>query len=210
MNDMAQVSHFFRPNFWPNTPDILTEQLQTGGRPVFITRYVLAATLSASCGIYGPAYELMENKSLRSGSEEYLDSEKYQIRKWELDDPDSLAPVITQMNRARRAHPALQRNLSLVFHHTDNDQLICYSKRVDEDVVLVVVNLDHEHAQSGWLHLDTAALGVEPERKFEVRDLLTDRQYLWEGGRNFVQLDPAGIPAHVFSVRRRVSQRVAS
>jgi len=210
MNDLAQVSHFFRPNFWPNTPDILTEQLQTGGRPVFITRYVLAATLSASCGIYGPAYELMENKPPRSGSEEYLDSEKYQIRKWDLDDPDSLAPVITQMNRARRAHPALQRNLSLVFHHTDNDHLICYSKRAGDDVVLVVVNLDPGHAQSGWLHLDTAALGVEPERKFQVRDLLTDRQYLWDGARNFVQLDPAGIPAHVFSVRGRVSQRAES
>jgi starch synthase (maltosyl-transferring) len=210
MSDLTQVSHFFRPNFWPNTPDILTEQLQTGGRPVFITRYVLAATLSASCGIYGPAYELMENRPLRTGSEEYLNSEKYQIRKWDLDDPDSLAPVITQMNKARRAHPALQRNRNMVFHHTDNDLLICYSKRAGDDVVLVVVNLDPDHAQSGWVHLDTAAIGVDPERRFQVRDLLTDRQYIWEGAQNFVQLDTIGIPAHVFSVRSRVSRRAES
>jgi starch synthase (maltosyl-transferring) len=205
MTDLAQVAHYFRPNFWPNTPDILTEQLQTGGRPVFITRYVLAATLSSNCGIYGPAYELMESTPIRSGSEEYLDSEKYQIRKWDLDDPDTLAPVITQVNRARRAHPALQRNRNLVFHHTENDQLLCYSKRDGEDVVLVVVNLDPGHVQSGWIDLDTWALGLGAQEQFQVRDLLTERSYSWKGSRNYIELDPAGIPAHIFTMRRSPS-----
>jgi starch synthase (maltosyl-transferring) len=207
MGDLAEVSHFFRPNFWPNTPDILTEQLQTGGHQVFITRYVLAATLSASCGIYGPAYELMENRPLRPGSEEYLDSEKYQIRKWDRDDPDSLALVITQMNKARRTHPALHRNRNLVFHDTDNDQLLCYSKRADDDVVLMVINLDPVHTQAGWIHLDTDAIGLQPGRRFLVHDLLTERSYTWEGRRNYVELDPGGIPAHVFSIRDRPGRR---
>ncbi|MBW3667056.1 MAG: alpha-1,4-glucan--maltose-1-phosphate maltosyltransferase [Actinobacteria bacterium] len=200
--DLAEVAHFFRPSFWPNTPDILTEQLQTGGRPAFITRYVLAATLSSNCGIYGPAYELMENAPIQPGSEEYLDSEKYQIRKWDLDDPDSLAPVITQVNQARRAHPALQRNRNLVFHHSENDRLLCYSKHEGDDIVLMVVNLDPGHAQSGWVHLDTWPLGLDPSQEFQVRDLLTERAYSWKGSSNYVELDPAGIPAHVFSVRR--------
>ncbi len=202
MGDLAEVSDFFRPNFWPNTPDILTEQLQTGGRAAFITRYVLAATLSSSCGIYGPAYELMENEPLRPGSEEYHKSEKYQIREWDLDDPNSLSPVIRQVNAARHSHKALQRNDGLTFHDTDNDSLLCYSKRRDDDVVLVVVSLDPHHAQAGWIHLDTSVLGVDASHEFQVHDLLIDRGYRWEGPRNFVQLDPTGVPAHVFGVRQ--------
>lgn len=204
MGDLEEVSEFFRPNFWPNTPDILTEQLQTGGRAAFITRYVLAATLSSSCGIYGPAYELMDHQPLKTGSEEYLNSEKYQIRKWELDSPESLAPLIRQVNRARIDHPALQRNGGLSFHGTDNELLLCYSKRRGTDVILVVVSLDPHHAQGGWVHLDTPALGVDPSHQFQVHDLLTDRRYVWEGSRNFVQLDPVGVPAHMFWVRERI------
>lgn len=204
MHDLAEVEHFFRPNFWPNTPDILTEQLQTGGRAAFITRYVLAATLSSSCGIYGPAYELIEHLPLRQGSEEYLNSEKYEIRSWDLDDPQSLSPLIRQVNRARRSHPALQRSGGLVFHGTDNESILCYSRSRDEDSVLVVVNLDPHHVQSGWLNLDTKALRIDPEHQFQVHDVLTDRRYIWEGPRNFVQLDPQGVPAHMFRVRERV------
>ncbi len=204
MSDLAEVDTFFRPNFWPNTPDILTEQLQTGGRAAFITRYVLAATLSASCGIYGPAYELTENLPLRQGSEEYLNSEKYQIRDWDLDHPTSLAPLIRQVNRARTNHPALQRNGGLVFHGTDNEAILCYSRTRHDDSILVVVNLDSHHVQSSWLDLDTQALGIDSDHQFQVHDLLTDRRYIWEGPRNFVQLDPGGIPAHVFRVRERV------
>jgi starch synthase (maltosyl-transferring) len=203
MADLEEVSEYFRPAFWPNTPDILTEELQTGGRAAFASRYVLAATLSPVCGIYGPAFELMEHRPLREGSEEYLDSEKYQIRDWDLDRADSLAPLITQMNRARRNHSALQRLDGLVFHDTDNEMILCYSKHAGEDVVLVVVSLDHHHVQSAWVTLDLGALGVDPEQRFAVHDLLTDRRYQWDGQHNFVQLDPGGIPAHVFSVRGR-------
>ena len=204
MTELERVDDFFRPNFWPNTPDILTQQLQTGGRAAFISRYVLAATLSSNCGIYGPAFELMDHVPLTPGSEEYRDSEKYQLRSWDLDSADSLAPLITQVNKARHAHRALQRNHNLTFHPTDNDKVICYSKRAVGDVVLVVVNLDPDHVQSAWVDLDSNALGVDPDHQFQLHDLLTDRRYLWEGSHNFVQLDPAGIPAHLFSVRRRV------
>jgi starch synthase (maltosyl-transferring) len=204
MSDLAEVSDYFRPAFWPNTPDILTEELQTGGRGAFVSRYVLAATLSSVCGIYGPAFELMEHRPLREGSEEYLGSEKYQIRTWDLERSDSLTPLITQMNKARQAHPALQRLDGLVFHETDNEMILCYSKRSGDDVVLMVVSLDHHHVQSGWVTLDLDAMGIDPELRFTLHDLLTDRRYQWDGQHNFVQLDPGGIPAHVFSILGRV------
>jgi starch synthase (maltosyl-transferring) len=204
MGDLAEVSHYFRPTFWPNTPDILTEELQTGGRAAFISRYVLAGTLSPACGIYGPAFELMEERPIRRGSEEYLDSEKYQIRHWDLERPDSLAPVIKQVNLARRGHPALQRLGELVFHQTDNEMIMSYSKRAGDDVVLVITSLDPHHIQSAWVTLDMGVLGLGPAERFMVHDLLTDRRYQWEGARNYVQLDPAGIPAHIFSVQGQV------
>jgi starch synthase (maltosyl-transferring) len=204
MGDLAAVRDFFRPNFWPNTPDILTQQLQTGGSATFITRYVLAATLSSNCGIYGPAYELMEHRPLTAGSEEYRDSEKYQIREWDLDSTSSIAPVITRVNKARREHPALQKTHNITFHTTDNDRLICYSKRAVGDLVLVIANLDPDYEQAGFVDLDIDALGVDADHQFEVHDLLTDRRYLWQGSRNYVKLDPAGVPAHVFEVRRRI------
>ncbi len=201
MSDLEQVSSYFRPAFWPNTPDILTEELQTGGRAAFISRYVLAATLSSVCGIYGPAFELMERRPLHEGSEEYRSSEKYQIRNWDLERADSLAPLLTQVNQARRAHPALQRPARLVFHPTDNDMILSYSKRNGDDVLLMVVSLDPHHTQSGWVTLDLDVLGVDPSQRFTMHDALTDRRYQWDGQHNFVQLDPAGIPAHIFTVR---------
>ena len=204
MADLSEVSHFFRPSFWPNTPDILTEELQTGGRAAFIVRYVLAATLSSACGVYGPAFELMEHLPLHRGSEEYLHSEKYEIRRWDIDATNTLAPVIAQVNKARHSHPALQRNRSLVFHPADNDLLLCYSKSSADDVVLVVVNLDPHHAQAGWIALDLESLGLSPDQSFMVHDLLTDRRYLWHGQHNFVRLEPEGIPAHLFAVRPHV------
>jgi starch synthase (maltosyl-transferring) len=201
MSDLREASHYFRPTFWPNTPDILTEELQTGGRAAFISRYVLAGTLSPACGIYGPAFELMEDEPLRPGSEEYRNSEKYQIRHWDLDRPDSLAPLIKQVNRARKAHAALQQIDDIVFHDTDNDMIICYSKRSGSDVLLMVVSLDHHYVQSGWLQLDLGHLGLGDGERFMVHDLLTDRRHQWDGSRNFVQLDPSGVPAHVFAIR---------
>lgn len=146
----------------------------------------------------------MEATPRQPGSEEYMDSEKYQIRHWELERPDSLAPIIGRVNRIRREHSALQSNRGLVFHHVDNEQLLCYSKRSGDDIVLVVVNLDPRYVQSGWTSLDLEALGMEPDQQFQVHDLLVDRRYLWHGAHNFVQLDPHVMPGHVFAVRRRV------
>ncbi len=202
----TEVKEFFRPNVWPNTPDILTEQLQFGGRPVFVQRLILAATLAASYGIYGPAYELGEHVARERGSEEYLDSEKYQLRAWDLERPGSLAETIALLNRIRRENPALQRNDGLRFHPTDNDALLCYSKATPDlgNVVLVAVNLDPHHVQAGTVELRLGELGLEPDRPYQVHDLLTGARYLWHGARNWVQLDPHGAPAHVFRLRRHV------
>ncbi len=200
------VSDFFRPSLWPNTPDILTEYLQFGGRAAFIVRLILAATLGASYGIYGPAFELMEHAAREPGSEEYLDSEKYQIRVWDIDRPDSLRDLIALVNRIRREHPALQSDAGLCFHRTDNETIIAYSKTTPDrsDVILTVVNLDPYHTQSGWVDLDLDALGLEADQPFQAHDLLTDARYLWRGSRNFVLLDPGQGPAHVLHARKRV------
>jgi len=197
---------YFRPNVWPNTPDILTEALQFGGRPNFMARLVLAGTLSASYGIYGPAYELMEAAPRDPGGEEYLDSEKYQLRRWDLERADSLRHFIALVNRIRREHPALQADGSLRFFPTDNEQVLCYAKQTADraDQVVVVVNLDPHNQHSAWIELDPAALGLEPGTQFQMHDLLTGARYLWQSARNFVQLDPARVPAHVFHVRLRV------
>jgi starch synthase (maltosyl-transferring) len=197
---------YFRPNAWPNTPDILTEHLQFGGRPAFMARLVLAATLAASYGVYGPAFELTERAPREPGSEEYLDSEKYQLRTWDVQRADSLAGFIGRVNRARRENPALQSDGSLEFVPVDNEQLIAYVKRVatPENTVLTVVNLDPHHAQSGWVDLDLGALGVDAHAPYQMHELLSGARYLWSGPRNYVSLDPARAPAHVFVLRRRV------
>ena len=155
----TEVREYLRPNLWPNTPDILTEYLQLGGRPAFIARLVLAATLGANYGIYGPAFELCENQPREPGSEEYRDSEKYEIKFWDLNRPDSLKDVITRVNRIRRQNSALQSDRHLHFHHVDNEHLICYSKSTDDgtNVILVVVNLDPHHAHAGWVELSLDA-----------------------------------------------------
>ena len=197
-------AEFFRPNFWPNTPDILTEYLQSGGKPAFMIRLLLAATLSSNYGIYGPAFELMESTPRNPGSEEYLNSEKYQIRHWDLDRPDSLAPVVAQTNRIRREHPALQHTANLVFHPTDNEMLLCFSKQHGDDLVLAVVNLDPHNVQAGWTDLPLDDLGIDTEHPYQVHDLLVDRRYMWQGPHNFVRLDPQVVPGHLFAVRRKV------
>jgi starch synthase (maltosyl-transferring) len=197
----TNMREYFRPNFWPNTPDILPEHLQWGGRPAFVQRLILAATLSSNYGIYGPAYELMEHQP-RAGVEEYVDNEKYQLRSWDLQRPDSLAPLVRLLNRIRHDNQALQDLRHLCFHATDNDQILCYSKRGEDGAVLVVVNLDVTHAHSAWIDIDAAALGVHPDETFQVHDLLGEARYRWRPGRNFVQLDPRIMPAHIFRVRR--------
>ncbi|MDT8319415.1 MAG: alpha-1,4-glucan--maltose-1-phosphate maltosyltransferase [Xanthomonadales bacterium] len=202
----TEGSEYFRPNLWPNTPDILSEYLQFGGRPAFITRLVLAATLSASYGIYGPAFELGESEPREPGSEEYLDSEKYQLREWDLERPESLRDLIARVNRIRRDNPALHLNRNLRFHEIDNEQLVCYSKATeDEDnVVLVVVNLDPHHRQGGWLTLSLNALGLTGDEPFQMHDQLGNLRLLWHGAHNYIDLDPGISPAHIFRLRRHL------
>ena len=202
----SDVREYFRANLWPNTPDILTDFLQTGGRPAFIIRLVLAATLGANYGVYGPAFELGENRAVRAGSEEYLDSEKYQIRSWDLDSPDSLGGLITRMNQIRRVNPALQSDASLRFHPVDNEQLIAYSKNSDDllNIILTVVNLDPHRTQAGMVDLPLDAFHLDLRQPYQVHDLLTDAKYMWNGPRNYVELNPQRLPAHIFCIRRRV------
>jgi starch synthase (maltosyl-transferring) len=201
----TDVAEYMRPNFWPNTPDILPFGLQTGGPNAFKSRLVLAATLSSNYGMYGPAFELGENIPFKEGSEEYLNSEKYEIKRWNRDAPNSLRPLITLLNEARRANRALQRNENLVFHPTDNAQIMAYSKATEDgaDVVLTIVNLDPLNTQAGFVTLDLAALGLNDGAAFDVFDLLANRGYRWQGSRNYVELRPYDVPAHVFHVARR-------
>jgi starch synthase (maltosyl-transferring) len=202
----SDVREYFRPNHWPNTPDILTEFLQTTGRPGFMMRILLAATLGANYGIYGPAFELGWSTPRHAGSEEYLDSEKYQIREWELNHPDSLREFIALVNRIRRENPALQNDWSLRFHTIENDNLIAYSKRSADgsNLILTVVNLDPRHRHSGYIDLAAEELGLDPQQPFQVHELLTDARYIWHGGRSYVELDPYSVPAHIFRIRRRL------
>jgi starch synthase (maltosyl-transferring) len=198
------VSDFFQPNFWPNTPDILHKSLQEGGRPAFMQRLILAATLAANYGIYGPAYELCENTPAsppagKTESEEYQDSEKYEIRQRDRNTPDSLVPLITSLNRIRRSNRALESNLSLHFHSTENPNLLCYSKSTPgfENTVLVAINLDPFAEHDGWIDLNLERLGLSPDRDFVVEDLLTSTRYTWHGKRNYVRLNPQFQPAHI-------------
>jgi starch synthase (maltosyl-transferring) len=197
------VSDFFRPNAWPNTPDILTEYLQYGGRPAFVIRLILAATLSANYGIYGAPYERIVNAPREAGSEEYLDSEKYEIKHWE-EPEDNVSDLIAVVNRIRRENKPLQQNTTLRFHQTDNDDIICYSKTEGENAILTIVNVDPHNSQAGWIELDLEALNLDANRPFQVHDLLSGARHTWHGARNYVQLNPHVVPAHIFRIRRRV------
>ncbi|TAN35032.1 alpha-1,4-glucan--maltose-1-phosphate maltosyltransferase [bacterium] len=200
----APVRDFFRPNLWPNTPDILTEYLQHGGRAAFAARLVLAATLGASYGIYGPAFELCESRAREAGSEEYLDSEKYQIRSWDLDHPDGLRELVTLVNKIRRENPALQSDRGLRFHPTENDQLLAYTKSTSDlaDIVLTVVNVDPHHSQAGMVTLPLEELGIERDRGYQAHELISGARYLWNGPRNYVEINPHAAPAQIFRFRR--------
>lgn len=204
------VSEFFRPNFWPNTPDILPEHLQHAGAPAFALRLVLAALLSSNYGIYGPAFELMENVP-RPGAEEYVDNEKYEIKRWSLNREDSLQPLIARINTIRRENPALQHN-QLVFHPSDNELLLCFSKHAPDgdNSVLVIINMDVHHPQAGWLDLTSllpptdSTTTTPARRELQLHDLLSDARYHSQAQRLFVRLDPQSAPAHIFRLRRLV------
>ncbi len=199
----GEKAAWMRPNFFVNTPDILHAYLQHGGRPAFEVRAVLAATLSPSWGVYA-GFELCEGTPAHPGSEEYLNSEKYELRPrdWAAAEAAgrSLAPLITTLNRLRRRHPALRQLRDIAFHPVDNDAILAYSKRRGDDVVLVVVNLDPFHTQEATLSLDMPELGLSWHESFPVRDELTGETYHW-GRDNYVRLEPGRAPAHVLSLR---------
>jgi len=197
----SEMALYFRPNFFANTPDILHEYLQEGGPPAFKVRLVLASFLSPSYGIYS-GYELCENIPLRPGSEEYLHSEKYELRPRDFNAPGSLVPYIKRINEIRAKHPALSQLTNLRFHNVDKDSLIAFSKAdADGDAILVVVNLNPFHWEEGTVSVDLAEVGVEdPARPYEVHDLIGEQTFLWHGPWNYVRLDPEN-PAHVFVVR---------
>jgi starch synthase (maltosyl-transferring) len=201
----TEVREFFRPNFWPNTPDILPEHLQYGGRPAFMMRLLLAATLSSSYGIYGPPFELCIREAL-PGKEEYLHSEKYELRLWDWDAPGNLKDFISRVNKIRRDNPALQTTWNLRFYEVDNEYLIFYGKATEDfsNIILVAVNLDPFHTQSGWVTVPIKDLGIPPEEPYLVHELLSDDKFIWHGEKNYVQLDPQVSPAHIFRVRKRI------
>jgi starch synthase (maltosyl-transferring) len=199
----GELAEFHRPNFFANTPDILHEYLQTGGRPAFRVRLVLAATLSPTWGIYS-GYELCENVPVRPGSEEYLDSEKYQLRFRDWEAPGNLNADIATINRIRRENPALQQLRNIAFHSSENDAVLFFHKWADGGAndILVAVNLDPFHAQETMLHVPVGALGFGSDSEYQVEDLLTGARYTWRGARNYVRLDPGEQVAHVMRVVR--------
>lgn len=203
----TEVREYFRPNFWPNTPDILPEQLQYGGRSAFTIRMALAATLSSSYGIYGPAFELCVNDAV-PGKEEYLHSEKYELKHWDWDAPGNLKDFIARVNRIRRENPALQIPWILKFYEVDNDYLLFYAKATEDfsNIILVVVNLDPYHTQSGWLKVPIHELGIDPDQPYLVHDLLSDDKYIWQGERNYVELNPQVLPANILRIRKRLKR----
>lgn len=200
----SETKDYFWPNFWPNTPDILHEDLQTKNPAVYMGRYILAATLSSNIGIYGPAFELMDSEPF-PGKEENNNSEKYELKQWDWDKTGNLKDKIARVNGIRNSHPALQRTFNVEFGNSDNPHLICYLKQNFDrsDQLLIIVNMDWTHEQSGYVHLPLEHMGIGHGQSFAVRDLYDPEEieYTWRGHSNFVKLDPKNSPAHIFKIR---------
>jgi starch synthase (maltosyl-transferring) len=198
----TEVREYFRPNFWPNTPDILHEYLQHGGRPAFVTRLLLAATLTSNYGIYGPTFELLVNTPREPGSEEYLHSEKYEVHHWDLDAPQSLKELIARVNKARHENVALQRNDGFRLLEITNDQVMAYVKVSPDgsNRVVTIVNLDPYNVQSGWVRLPQDDLGLRSGEPYQLHDLLDGARYTWRGEWNYVELNPHVISGHIFRI----------
>ncbi len=201
----TEVGEYLRPNFWPNTPDILPQYLQYGGRAAFITRLVLAATLSASYGIYGPAFELCASEAIE-GKEEYLDSEKYEIKQWDWNRKGNIRPVVERVNQIRRQNPALQSIRNIQLYAIDNENMLCYGKATNDqsNAIITVVNLDPHHRQAGWIELPLDALEIDSQQSYLMHDLLTGDKFIWQGRTNYVELDPRVMPAHILCMRKRL------
>ena len=190
---------------WPNTPDILPQYLQFGAKADFIVRLVLAATLSSNYGIYGPAFELCISEGIE-GKEEYLNSEKYEIKNWDRNQPGNIRPVVERVNRIRRENSALQKTRNLRFFDIDNDMMLCYGKQTEDqaNVIIVVVNLDPYHKQAGWVKLPLDQLDVDPKQSYLLYDLLSDDKYIWQGQSNYLELDPRVLPAHILRLHKKL------
>jgi len=200
--DLVQTpfAEYFRPNFWPNTPDILHDELVHGGRPAHKSRFVLAATLSSAYGVYGPPFEHVFNEQ-HPDREEYAQNEKYEIRTWDWNDPTSLQPFMARVNHIRRDNPALQQMRTLQFHETQNSELVAYSKTAGTNLIVVVVSLDPHHPQEGQLHLPPDAVGLPDAEAHPAHDLLQEARYIWHGERHYLRLSPSA-PAHIFRLER--------
>jgi len=201
----TEVAEYFRPNFWPNTPDILPEHLQTGGRSAFIMRAVLAATLSSNYGIYGPAFELCVSESVHK-KEEYLNSEKYEIKKWDWNKSNNIKEVLTRLNQIRRENPALQATRNIKFCSIDNDVLLAYYKTTSDysNIILVIVNLDLHYTQSGFLQVPINEFGIDHEQEYLAHDLLTGDKYVWQGYTSYIELDPRRSSAHIINIKKNL------
>lgn len=199
----GELREYFRPNFWPNTPDILPQLLQFGGRAAFVSRLVLAATLSSNYGIYGPVFELCVSEAM-DGREEYADSEKYEIKRWDVNSPGNLRDLIARVNRIRKGNPALRKTCNLKFYEVDNDQILFFEKSTEDlsNVVMVAVSVDPFHRQSGAVRVPLGDLGIGPGDPYLLHELIGDERCLWQGEVNRVDLDPAVLPVRIFRVHR--------
>ncbi|MBE0425733.1 MAG: alpha-1,4-glucan--maltose-1-phosphate maltosyltransferase [Nitrospirae bacterium] len=211
INELAKTNvwEYFRPNFWPNTPDILPEHLQYGGRNAFMMRLVLAATLSSNYGIYGPAFELCINEAVQ-GKEEYLNSEKYELKNWDWDREGNLKDFIARVNKIRRENPALQSTFNIEHYEVDNDNLFFYGKYTDDfsNIILVIVNLDPFHVHSGRVKIPVHKFGIEPHQPYLVHDLLGDDKFIWQGERNYVEINPYISPAYILRLRKKLKREM--
>lgn len=207
MNELTKTGarDYMRPNFWPNTPDILPEHLQYGGRPAFILRLILAGSLSSNYGIYGPAFELCENRALE-GKEEYFDSEKYEIKDWDLEREGNIQRIVTKFNRIRKKNKALQETFNIQFCNIDNEQILCYLKTSSDgdNIILIAANMDLYHTQSGWLELPLEQLGIDQGASYMVHELISEDKYVWSGRHNFIQLNPYIFPVHIFRLQKKL------
>lgn len=199
----TNLRNYYRPNFWPNTPDILPVSLENKGEASFIIRTILAGTLSSNYGMYGPLFEFGLNEAY-PGKEEYTRSEKYEVKHWDWNKQTKIKEVIIKLNQVRKENTALQSTWNLEFCETDNDNILCFTKISQDKTnkLLVVVSLDHQYSQSGWVKVPLKALGVGENESFSVQDLLTDSKYFWENEWNYVALHPQAIPAHIFKIEK--------
>jgi len=203
----SELSEFFRPNLWPTTPDILPQYLQFGDEKAFAVRLVLAATLSSSYGIYGPSFELAVNEA-PEGREEFLNSEKYEIKHWDWTKGERLRQMITALNSIRQNNPALQDFRNTLFYPVDNDYLLFYIRAIDDqsNVVAVIVNLDPFNPQTGKVHFPLQTLGIDSEEPYLLQDLLGEERFIWSGAQNFITVDPLTAPAFVLKLHKQFSR----